>query len=70
MIGMEFLTRHTSGLAAPDQTVPTGPVVLEDRFPKALRARLRPVLSLRNALAEISQQHLGLDGGRAKAVNA
>jgi hypothetical protein len=30
----------------------------QGRFSQALRARLRSVLSLRDALAEISQQHL------------
>src|ERR1700724_3137123 len=52
------------GLAAPDHTVPYGTFLSRDAFPgtscgtscPALRARLRSVLSLRDALADISQQ--------------
>jgi hypothetical protein len=44
-------------LAAPDQTVPYRTVLSGDAF-RALHARLRSRLSLRDPLANISQQHL------------
>ena len=44
------------GLAAPDHTVPYGTVLWRDAS-QALRARLRSVLSLRDELADILQQH-------------
>ena len=45
------------GLAMPDHTVPYGTALRGTLF-QALRARLRSVLSLRDTLADISQQHL------------
>ena len=51
------------GLATPDHTVPYG-TVLRGTLSQALRARLRSVLSLRDALADISQQrHEDVDFG-------
>jgi hypothetical protein len=44
------------GLAAPDHIVPLRDASLEGTPSQALRARLRSVLSLRDALADISQQ--------------
>jgi hypothetical protein len=45
------------GLATPDHTVPYG-TFFRGTLSQALRARLRSVLSLRDALADISQRHL------------
>jgi hypothetical protein len=44
------------GLAAPDHTVPYGTVLSRDAFPRHFVPWLRSVLSLRDALADISQQ--------------
>jgi hypothetical protein len=53
--GAHFRREIPLGLAAPDHTVPTGRF-FRGTLSQALRARLRSVLSLRDTLADISQQ--------------
>ena len=48
--------RNTSGISYADHTIPYGTFFRGTLF-QALRARLRSGLSLRDALADISQQH-------------